>query len=90
MILSRASSFKHCSKAYANRLIRAMLKPWKLFFLISSYRLILSHGQNTEVLMESVEEGKVLPHEFKGDAEVISEVEVVYHVDDVVLVISVL
>ena len=31
-----------------------------------------------------------LPHEFKGDAEVISEVEVLYHVDDVVLVVSVL
>ena len=31
-----------------------------------------------------------IPHEFKGDAEMVSEVEVLYHVDDVVLVIAVL
>ena len=31
-----------------------------------------------------------LPHEFKGDAEMVSEVEVLYHVDDIVLVITVL
>ena len=31
-----------------------------------------------------------LPHEFKGDTEVISEVEVLYHVYDVVLIVSVL
>ena len=32
----------------------------------------------------------VSPHEFKGDTEMISEVEVVDHVNDVVLILSVL
>lgn len=31
-----------------------------------------------------------LPHEFKGDAEMVPEVEVVYHVNGVVLIVSVL
>ena len=30
------------------------------------------------------------PHEFKGDAEMISEVEIFYHVNDIVLVVMVL
>lgn len=31
-----------------------------------------------------------LPHELKGDTEVVSEVEVLYHVNDVVLVVTIL
>ena len=31
-----------------------------------------------------------IPHEFKGDTEMVSEVEVLDHVDDIVLVIAVL
>ena len=31
-----------------------------------------------------------LPHEFKGDTEMVSKVEILYHVDDVVLVVSIL
>ena len=30
------------------------------------------------------------PHQFKGDAQVISEVKVVYHVNDIVLVVTIL
>ena len=41
----------------------------------------------------SVRGGRVytdLPHELKGDTEVVSEVEVLYHVNDVVLVVTIL
>ena len=41
MIFSFQMTFKHCSSEYAKRRMRAILKPWKLFFLISSYRFML-------------------------------------------------
>ena len=43
IIFSRWSTFRHCSREKAKRRMSAIVKPWKLFFLISSYRFMLQH-----------------------------------------------
>lgn len=47
MIFSLCSICRHRRRAWVNRRMRARLKPWKLFFLMSSYKFTLkkqTHG----------------------------------------------
>ena len=48
MIFSRCRTFRHCSSEKAKRRISAIVKPWKLFFLISSYRFMLKHRNSQD------------------------------------------
>lgn len=41
IIFSLCSICRHLRRAWANRRMRARLKPWKLFFLMSSYKFTL-------------------------------------------------
>ena len=51
IILSRCNNFRHCRSEKANLLIKAILKPWKLFFLISSYKFILKKKQTKKTFL---------------------------------------
>lgn len=49
IIFSLYRIFKHCSNEYPNLLINEILNPWKLFFLMSSYKFILYESQQLQM-----------------------------------------
>lgn len=53
MIRSRCNILRHCRREKANLRIKAMLNPWKLFFLINSYRFILKRNSNPTFIIHS-------------------------------------
>lgn len=49
IIFSLCSICRHLRSAWAKRRIRARLKPWKLFFFMSSYKFTLDEGRTCDV-----------------------------------------
>lgn len=47
IILSRCNILRHWRREKANLRIKAILNPWKLFFLINSYKFILKRKKYT-------------------------------------------
>ena len=61
MMRSRCSMRRVCSREKAKRRISATLKPWKLFFLINSYRFMLLDGNEEKAIKIVINLSIILP-----------------------------